>query len=127
MDTPALVVDLDSLERNIERMARAVADTGARLRPHAKSHKCPEIALKQIAAGAIGICCQKVSEAEAMADGGIDNILVSNEVVGRPKLDRLAALSRKAWIAVCADDAGNIDELAAAAGRAAQERRRSGG
>jgi D-serine deaminase-like pyridoxal phosphate-dependent protein len=118
VDTPALVVDLDILERNLERMARAVADTGARLRPHAKSHKCPEIALKQIAAGAIGVCCQKVSEAEAMAEGGVDNIVVSNEVVGRPKLDRLAALSRKAWIAVCADDAGNIDEIAAAAGRA---------
>jgi D-serine deaminase-like pyridoxal phosphate-dependent protein len=66
VDTPALVVDLDILERNLDRMARAVADTGARLRPHAKSHKCPEIALKQIAAGAIGVCCQKVSEAEAM-------------------------------------------------------------
>ena len=118
VDTPALVVDLDILERNIDRMARSVADTGALLRPHAKSHKCPEIALKQIGAGAIGICCQKVSEAEAMADGGIDNILLSNEVVGRPKLDRLAELSRRVWIAVCADDAGNIDELEAAAGRA---------
>jgi D-serine deaminase-like pyridoxal phosphate-dependent protein len=117
VDTPALVVDLDAFERNLARMAQAVAGSGARLRPHAKTHKCPVVARRQMALGAVGVCCQKVGEAEAMVDGGVDNVLVSNEIVGRRKLDRLAALGRRAWVAVCADDAGNVDALDAAAAR----------
>src|SRR3970040_2799055 len=88
-------------------------------RPPAKSHKCPEIALRQIQHGAVGVCCQKVSEAEAMVDGGVPDVLIANEVVGAPKLKRLAALAKRARIAVCADDAGNVtalDEAARAAG-----------
>ena len=85
------------------------------MRPHAKSHKCPEIAQQQLAAGAVGVCCQKVSEAEAMVNGGIRDILIANEVVGAAKLKSLAALARRATIKVCADDAGNVHDLDAAA------------
>ena len=117
IDTPALVIDLDAFERNLKRMADAVAGTGARLRPHAKTHKSPIVARKQIAHGAVGACCQKVSEAEILVRGGVDDVLVSNEVVGRRKLDRLAALAREARVAVCVDDRQNVDDVAAAAAR----------
>src|SRR5204862_5059578 len=82
VDTPALIVDLDAFERNLRRLADRVAGSGVRLRPHAKTHKCPVIALKQIELGAVGVCVQKVSEAEAMVYGGVRNVLVTNEVVG---------------------------------------------
>ncbi len=118
VDTPALILDLDAFERNLARMAEAVRGVRARLRPHAKSHKCAEIALRQIAAGAVGVCCQKVSEAEALVAGGVSDVLIANEVVGKGKLARLAALARKAQLAVCADAAANVNDLAAAAARA---------
>ena len=86
-----------------------------RLRGHAKTHKCPTVALHQIARGAVGSCCQKVSEAEAMVAGGVRNVLVSNEVVGRRKIERLIGLARQAEITVCVDDPGNVDDLDAAA------------
>lgn len=117
IDTPALVVDLDLLEANIRHMAEYAAARGLRLRPHAKTHKCAEIARLQIAAGAVGICCQKIGEAEALAHAGVSDILVSNQVVTDAKLSRLAALSRSIRIAVCADDAANVDRIAAAAQR----------
>jgi len=88
------------------------------LRPHAKTHKCPTIALKQIAAGAVGQCCQKVGEAEALVRGGVRDVYVSNEVVGMPKLHRLAALAADAAIALCFDAKEQVD----AASRAARER-----
>jgi D-serine deaminase-like pyridoxal phosphate-dependent protein len=119
VDTPALLLDLDAFERNLRRLAAAVAGSPVRLRPHAKTHKCPAIALRQMAEGAVGVCCQKVSEAEAMVAGGVPDVLVSNEVVGAPKLRRLAALARRARVAVCADDPGNVaglNEAALAAG-----------
>jgi D-serine deaminase-like pyridoxal phosphate-dependent protein len=118
IDTPALVLDLDAFERNVATMTTAVRGSGARLRPHAKSHKCPEIAKRQIKAGAIGICCQKVSEAEAFVDAGIRDVLVTNEIVGAAKVRRLAHLARRARIAVCVDDARNVAELSAAANEA---------
>jgi D-serine deaminase-like pyridoxal phosphate-dependent protein len=117
VDTPALLIDLDAFERNLVRMADAVRRTSAKLRPHAKTHKSPIIAQKQIDLGAVGVCCQKVSEAEAMVRGGIANVLVSNEVAGRRKLDRLAMLARAAQVAVCTDNLANIAEIADAAGR----------
>jgi D-serine deaminase-like pyridoxal phosphate-dependent protein len=115
VDTPALVVDLDALEGNIARMARAVEGSSARLRPHAKSHKCAEIARRQIAAGAVGVCAQKVSEAGALVAGGVADVLVTNEIVGQRKVARLARLAREAKVAVLADDAGNVAELDASA------------
>ena len=119
VDTPSLILDLDAFERNLDRMDASLAGKQIRIRPHAKSHKCPEIAKRQIARGAVGVCCQKVGEAEAMVAGGVADVLIANEVVGAPKLKRLAALAKRARVAVCADDAGNVaalDEAARAAG-----------
>jgi len=103
IDTPALLVDLDAFERNVRKMAEFAHARGVRLRPHAKTHKCPAIALRQIAAGAIGQCCQKVGEAEALVRGGVRDVLVSNEIVGEPKLRRLAALAFDARVGLCFD------------------------
>ena len=96
VDTPALIVDLDAFERNLKRLADRVAGRGVRLRPHAKTHKCPVIALKQVELGAVGVCVQKVSEAEAMVYGGVRDVLVTNEIVGRQKLRRLMGLAHTA-------------------------------
>jgi D-threonine aldolase len=118
VDTPALVIDLDAFERNLQRMSDFVRSAGVRLRPHSKTHKSPDIAKRQIALGAVGVCCQKVSEAEIMVGGGVGNVLVSNEVAGSAKLDRLAALARRATIGVCVDDIDNVAEIEAAAAKA---------
>ncbi|MBC8007947.1 MAG: DSD1 family PLP-dependent enzyme [Prolixibacteraceae bacterium] len=115
VDTPALLLDLEAFERNLDRLDKSLAGTRIRVRPHAKSHKCPEIALRQMARGAIGVCCQKVSEAEAMVEGGVMNVLVSNEVIGASKLARLAGLARRARVSVCVDDVQNIADIDAAA------------
>ena len=115
VDTPALLLDLDVFERNMDTLAATLAGRKIRIRPHAKSHKCPEIALRQMARGAVGVCCQKVSEAEAMVEGGVMNVLIANEVVGPPKLARLAALGKRARVSVCADDAKNVSDLDQAA------------
>jgi D-serine deaminase-like pyridoxal phosphate-dependent protein len=115
VDTPALLVDLDAFEANLRRMAEGAAAAGVALRPHAKTHKCPVIARRQMAAGAVGVCCQKVGEAEALVHGGVGNVLVSNEIVDPRKLARLAALAREAWVGVCVDDADNVDAVSAAA------------
>jgi D-serine deaminase-like pyridoxal phosphate-dependent protein len=94
VDTPALVVDLDAMERNLRRMAEFARSAGMRLRPHAKMHKSAELARLQIAAGAVGVCVQKTSEAEALAAAGIDDLYVSNEVIAPAKLARIATLAR---------------------------------
>src|SRR5262245_52982617 len=116
IDTPALVVDLDAYERNLDTMAASLTGTPVRLRGHAKTHKCPVVALHQVARGAVGSCCQKVSEAEAMVYGGVRNVLVSNEVIGSRKIARLLGLARQAEVAVCVDDPGNVRDLDEAAG-----------
>ncbi|HZV20719.1 MAG TPA: DSD1 family PLP-dependent enzyme [Hyphomicrobiales bacterium] len=115
IDTPALLIDLDAFERNLDAMAEFCAQRPVRLRPHAKTHKSPIIAAKQIARGACGICCQKLSEAEAMVAAGIGNVLITNEIIGEAKLARLASLARQAQIGVCADNAAAVDAMAAAA------------
>ena len=94
VDTPALLLDLDTFERNVKRLPETLAGRNLRLRPHAKSHKCPQIALRQIAQGAVGVCCQKVDEAAAFVEAGVKDVLVTNEVVAPAKLLRLAALAR---------------------------------
>jgi 3-hydroxy-D-aspartate aldolase len=114
VDTPALLLDLRAFERNLAKMAAAARQAGVALRPHAKSHKSPDIAHRQIAGGAVGVCCQKVSEAEAMIVGGVRDILVSNEIVGTVKLNRLARLAGTAHISVCVDDPNNVADLSAA-------------
>ena len=115
IDTPALVIDLDAFEANLDVMAGLVAQAGLKLRAHAKTHKSPVIARLQMARGAVGQCVQKVAEAEVLAWGGVDDILVSNEVVGAGKLARLAALARIARIGVCADDPAQVVAIGAAA------------
>jgi len=117
IDTPALLIDLDPFERNIAKMASFASANGVRLRPHAKTHKCPTIARKQIDAGAVGQCCQKVGEAEALVRGGVRDVFVSNQVVGEQKLRRLAALAKEATVGLCFDAAEQVD----AASRAATE------
>jgi D-threonine aldolase len=111
VDTPALVLDLQAFEKNQKTLFDSVRNR-VRVRPHAKTHKCPEVAKRQIALGAVGMCVQKVSEAEAMVEGGIDDVLVSNEIVGAGKIERLAALARRARIGVCVDNAENVKALA---------------
>ena len=118
VDTPALIIELDAFEANLNHMAQTVQASGVRLRPHAKTHKCAIIALRQIALGAVGVCCQKVSEAEALVHGGVRDVLVTNEIIGERKIGHLAALAREARLAVCVDDAGNIADLDSAAARA---------
>lgn len=118
VDTPALIIDLDTFEYNLRRLPESLIGKPVRVRPHAKTHKCPIIALKQIELGAVGVCCQKVSEAEALVYGGVKDVLVSNEIVGAQKLERLAVLAKLAKIGVCVDDGHNVRDLAAAAARA---------
>ncbi|MEO3388849.1 DSD1 family PLP-dependent enzyme [Mesorhizobium sp. CAU 1741] len=116
--TPALIVDLDHFERNLRRMRDFIERTGLRLRAHAKTHKSADIALLQISeGGACGICCQKVSEAEALVRAGVRDILVSNEVWGEARIDRLARLAATARIIVCSDDIRSVHELNEAAQR----------
>ena len=113
--TPALIVDLDALDRNLFLMADAASRLGVDLRPHAKTHKCVEIAHLQLHLGAAGIACQKASEAEVFVDGGVGDVLISNEIVGRDKLARVAELAQRATIAVCVDTVSNVTDLQAAA------------
>lgn len=115
IDTPALVLDLDAFEYNLERMSRLLDGTGVRLRPHAKAHKSPVIARLQIARGAVGQCVQKTGEAEALVWGGISNVLLSNEVAGASKLARFAALSRLADVSICADSEAHVAAIESAA------------
>ena len=118
IDTPALALDLAKLEGNIQHMASFVADGPANLRPHVKTHKCVEIARMQIAAGAIGVTCAKLGEAEAFASGGIEDILIANQIVGS-KIERLVDLERRSKVTVAVDDAGNVRDLSIAATQAA--------
>ena len=94
IDTPALVIDLDAMERNLARMAAFAAGRGLRLRPHAKMHKSAELAKRQVAHGAVGVCVQKTDEALALAHAGVHDIFISNEVIAPAKLARLAAAVR---------------------------------
>jgi D-serine deaminase-like pyridoxal phosphate-dependent protein len=115
IDTPALVLDLDAFERNLQRMAKSLAGSKVRLRPHAKSHKCPEIAKRQVALGAVGVCCQKVSEAAVFVATGIPDVLVTNEVVGEAKIRHLFELARQARLGVLVDHPLQVQALATAA------------
>ena len=115
VDTPALILDLERFEANLREMHEAAGRFHVRVRPHAKSHKCLEIAHRQIASGAVGICCQKIAEADVFLAGGIQNVLITNEVVGRRKLQRLAQLAHRypaAHVGVCVDDVDVVRQLA---------------
>jgi D-serine deaminase-like pyridoxal phosphate-dependent protein len=122
LPSPFLTVDLDVVDRNIRRLQRYCDDHGIALRPHVKTHKMPEIASRQLRAGAHGIACQKLGEAEVMADHGLDDILVTFPLVGVEKADRLAALAAAGRVAVGADSeivASGISAALAAHGRTA--------
>jgi len=114
IDTPALVIDLDAMQRNLATMAAFAREHKVRLRPHAKMHKSATIAKLQMAAGAVGVCVQKLSEAEALADAGVTDIYISNEVIAPYKLARLAALAKRITLAVAVDSTLGIDRLAEA-------------
>ena len=115
LDTPALLVDLDVMEANIAHVAAACRAQGVAWRPHVKSHKTVEIAQLQIAAGAIGVTCAKLGEAEVLAAAGIHDILIANQIVGPIKMRRLMALPREVDVIVSVDSAHNVAELADAA------------
>jgi D-serine deaminase-like pyridoxal phosphate-dependent protein len=115
LDTPALCLDIESAEANVERMAGYFRDGSVRLRPHTKTHKSPILAQMQLAAGAIGVTCAKLGEAEVMAAAGIKDILIANQIVGAAKIARLVNLAAYTDVMVCVDDAGNAAQLDAAA------------
>ena len=116
LNTPALLIELDALDRNIAVMAGLARAAGVALRPHAKTHKSVEIARRQIAAGAVGVCCAKLGEAEALSEGGIDNILITSPVVGRPATERLIALARTAKGLMATVDHPDVVDVLAATG-----------
>jgi D-serine deaminase-like pyridoxal phosphate-dependent protein len=114
VDTPALLLELDAFERNVARMQAACSAAGVALRPHAKAHKTPAIALAQIRAGAVGVCCQKISEAIPFVEAGVRDIHISNEVGSPAKAALLAQLARHARMSVCVDHPAQIEWLAQA-------------
>jgi D-serine deaminase-like pyridoxal phosphate-dependent protein len=116
--TPALVVDLDRLESNLARWQEHCDRAGLANRPHVKTHKCVEIARRQVALGACGVTCQTLHEAEVMVAAGIDDVLLPYNVVGEPKLEQLASLLGRAHVRVTADDAALLAGLSRAAARA---------
>jgi len=115
VETPALLVDIEALERNILSMSGYFTGVEADLRPHVKTHKSPVIAQKQIKAGAIGITCAKLGEAEVMVRAGIADILIANQIVGESKIRRLINLARHSHIIVAVDHSGNVSMLSEAA------------
>ncbi|MBN2334444.1 alanine racemase, partial [Candidatus Bathyarchaeota archaeon] len=112
LDTSSLLVDLDIMEENIRKMAERFRGMPAELRPHAKTHKTPIITHKQMKAGAIGVTCAKLGEAEVMAEAGIRDILIANQVVGEPKVTRLMSLAKHTDVIVAVDDTRNVKHLA---------------
>ena len=119
--TPAAVLDLDAFERNLARMAERAKAAGLALRPHAKSHKCSAIALRQIEAGAVGVCCAKLAEAEAMAAAGVTSILVTSPIAGAAQAGRAAKLAQDlADFRIVVDHPDGAAELGAAAQRPIQ-------
>ena len=111
LDTPCAVVDLDVMENNLRRCQTYLDRHGLRLRPHIKTHKIPEFAHLQLRLGAKGINCQKLGEAEVMADAGLTDILLTYNLVGPAKLDRLIALARRTDLKVVADSGEVVDGL----------------
>jgi D-serine deaminase-like pyridoxal phosphate-dependent protein len=114
IETPALLVDLPAMERNLARMASYFAKGPTRLRPHYKNHKCPELARRQLAAGAIGITCATLSEADALVRNNIGPVLIANEIAGEAKIRHFVELSSKAEVIVAVDSPDTIAALAAA-------------
>ena len=121
LDTPCIIVDLDIAEANIAKLQTTANEMGVDVRPHSKTHKSPYWARKQIAAGAIGICCAKVGEAEVMVEAGVADVMITSQVIGMLKIARLVALARAAKMIVAVDDSSNVDDLSQAASDAGAE------
>jgi len=115
METPVLILDMDKMEANIRTMQKLVQSCGIALRPHYKSHKCPQIAQWQMEAGAVGITCAKLGEAEDLVNAGIKDVLIANQVIDPAKIARLAHLARGCRLGICVDDEENINNLEKAA------------
>ena len=113
LDTPSVAIDLDAVERNIARMQAYCDEHGLALRPHVKTHKLPSIAAQQLEAGAVGICCQKLGEAEVFVEAGARDVFVTFPIVGARKVERLAALAGAARVLVAVDSAEALEGLAA--------------
>jgi D-serine deaminase-like pyridoxal phosphate-dependent protein len=116
-DTPAYCLDLNRFEANVKYMAEATRAAGKNWRPHSKGHKAPTIAWKQLQAGAIGVTCAKVSEAEVMIQSGIADVLIANVIAGEPKCDRLATLCKTGRPIICCDHYAQVEPIAAACKR----------
>ena len=114
LETPALVIDVAVLDANVARLVESARKAGARLRPHVKTHRMVEVAARLRLAGAEGICCAKVGEAEAFADAGFDDIFIANQVVGPARLRRLAELAARTRLAIGVDHAEHVRALGAA-------------
>ncbi len=115
LETPALLLDLDLMEKNIKRMSDYFNSRSAKLRPHVKNHKTPIIALKEIKAGAVGVAVAKLEEAEVMAWSGIGNIMIMNQIVTDEKIERLLSLSRHVQVIVAVDNPDNVSKLSSMA------------
>jgi D-serine deaminase-like pyridoxal phosphate-dependent protein len=115
LSTPALTIDLDALERNLEQMAASCRQQGVGLRPHTKTHKTPEVARRQLDYGAVGLTVAKVGEAEVMAAAGLDDILIAYPILGADKLRRLVELARTRRIIVALDSLDSAQEISSAA------------
>src|SRR5207302_11009008 len=115
LDSPQLLIDLDIVDANLKRMFSAGRDRGVSVRVHFKSLKCTGLARHIAAAGANGFLCAKLSEAEVLADAGLTDVFIANQVVGPIKVRRLAELAKRAQVRVCVDDADNVADLSRAA------------
>jgi D-serine deaminase-like pyridoxal phosphate-dependent protein len=119
LPTPALMLDLDAFNANVEKMAAYLKKQGRAFRPHAKTHKCPEIARRLLKAGAVGACAAKLGEAEVMADGGVTGLLLTSAMIGRNRIERAIRLAkRRPETIFSCDDARNARDLSDAAGAA---------
>ena len=114
IDTPSIIVDLDIVENNIKKMQNFANDNDVSMRPHSKTNKSPYWAKKQIDQGAIGICCAKLGEAEEMAKGGIAEILIPNQIVGKSKIQRLVNVNKISKVMVAVENEDNVNELSKA-------------
>src|SRR5947209_2999097 len=114
LDTPQLLIDLEIVDANVHRMFTAARARGALVRTHFKSLKCAGLARYIAGRGGSTFLCAKLNEAEVLADAGIRDILIANQVVGPAKMPRIAALARRVKLSVCVDDPDNVDALSAA-------------
>ena len=121
LDTPCIVIDLDVAESNIKKLQTAANEMGVDVRPHSKTNKSPYWVRKQLDAGAIGVCCAKVGEAEVMVEAGVPEVMIPNQVIGKRKIARLVALARSARMIVAVEDPGNVDDLSEATTAAGAE------